>query len=155
MKYIKNEFDFSTDIAEIEISYSHKIKPSLLQKATTSTDTYRHVLPLWKHIDYFESFAILLLSRSSRILGLRWVSTGGIHGTVCDPKIIFQAALKSNASAIILLHNHPSGMLSPSDADIRLTRKIKEAGTILDIQVLDHIILTSESYYSMADEGII
>lgn len=155
MKIIKDENDFSTTIAEIEISYTPKIKPSLLPKASSSAESYRHVLPLWKHIDYFESFAILLLSRSNKILGLRWVSTGGISGTLCDSRIIFQAALKANAAAIILMHNHPSGQLSASDADMKITRKLKDGGDILDIQVLDHIILTSEGYYSFADEGIL
>ena len=154
MKKIKDEHDFSTLIAEIEISYSHKTKPSLLPKAISSKDTYKHVMPLWKHIEYYESFAVLLLSRSNRILGLRWVSTGGISGTLCDPKIVFQAALSANASAIILLHNHPSGTISPSDSDLKLTRKIQDGGKFLDISVLDHMILTSEAYYSMADEGV-
>lgn len=153
MKYIKDENDFSTMIAEVEISYSHKIKPSLQVKACSSSDVYKHVLALWKNIDYYESFAVLLLSRANKILGLHWISTGGISGVAVDPKRIFQAALKSCASSIILLHNHPSGQLIPSDADIKLTRKIKEGGKLLDIPVLDHMIITSEGYYSMADEG--
>jgi DNA repair protein RadC len=76
-------------------------------------------------------------------------------GTIADPKIVFTAALKSAASSIVLCHNHPSGALSPSQADINLTRKLKSAGEFLDIAVVDHIILTSESYFSFADEGLI
>ncbi len=83
------------------------------------------------------------------------ITTGGISGTVADPKVIFAAALKSTASGIILSHNHPSGSLRPSQADINLTRKLKSAGELLDIAVLDHMILTSESYFSFADEGVI
>lgn len=146
---------FESEIAEVQISYSHKIKPSLQVKVLTSGDAYKHVLPLWENIDFRESFAILLLSRAQKVLGLCWISKGGVSGTVVDPKIIFQAALKANASCILLIHNHPSGQLNASDADIRLTRKLKDAGAFLDITVVDHIIITSESYYSMADEGII
>ena len=88
------------------------------------------------------------------ILGINWISKGGVSGTVVDAKIIFQAALKTNCSGILLLHNHPSGTLQPSDADIQITNKIKEGGKYLDISVPDHIIITSDSYYSFADEGI-
>jgi len=83
------------------------------------------------------------------------ISSGGVEGTVADPKVIFQVALKANASSIILAHNHPSGNIEPSEADIRLTRNLKQAGELLKISVLDHLILTSESYYSFADENMI
>ena len=83
----------------------------------------------------------------------KMISKGGIHGTVADLRLIFSVALTSLASAIIVAHNHPSGNLQPSDADSRLTQKIKAAGNQLDITLLDHIILTKESYYSFADEG--
>jgi DNA repair protein RadC len=79
---------------------------------------------------------------------------GGISGTVTDVRMIMQTALKSNASAIILAHNHPSGNTEPSDADKKITSKIKEAGQLLEIAVLDHLILTSETYLSFADEGL-
>jgi DNA repair protein RadC len=154
MKKEQLELDFSSVINEIEITYKHKVKPCNQPLVTSSADTYRHVLPMWKDIDYRESFAILLLSRSSRILGLKWISTGGAMSTVVDTKIIFQAALMAHASSIILLHNHPSGQLAASNADMKITRNLKEAGTILDITVLDHIIFSSDGYYSMADEGI-
>ncbi len=146
---------FQQQIAEIKISYSHIVKPSNQVKVTSSQDVYNYVLPLWKDIDYRESFAILLLSRNMKVLGLSWVSLGGISGTVVDPKIIFQTALKSSSSGIILLHNHPSSNTNPSDADLKITTKIKDGGKLLDIDVPDHIILTSESYLSMADEGYI
>lgn len=140
-------------IAEVKITYSHVVKPSDRISVTGSKDVYRYVKPLWEDIDYRESFAILLLSRNMKVLGLSWISLGGVSGTVVDSKIIFQAALKSHSSSLILLHNHPSGQLRPSDADIKITQKIKSAGEFLDIDIPDHIILTSESYYSMADEG--
>ena len=144
---------FSQQIAEIKISYSHRVKPSNLPKISGSRGVYNYVLPLWPDIEYRESFAILLLSRGMKILGLSWVSLGGVSGTVADAKLIFQTALKANASSIILLHNHPSGTLLPSDADRRITEKIKTAGRFLDIDVPDHVILTSESYFSFADDG--
>ncbi len=83
------------------------------------------------------------------------VSTGGVTGTVADPKLVFVAALKANACSIIISHNHPSGNLKPSQADEHLTQKIKLAGQFLDIKLIDHIIVSSEGYYSFADEGLI
>lgn len=106
-------------------------------------------------IEFVEQFKVLLLNRANRVLGIYEVSTGGVSGTVANPKLIFAAALKACASGIILSHNHPSGNLKPSAADLQLTRKIKQGGELLDIAVLDHIILTSESYYSLADEGLL
>ncbi|MEO6134693.1 MAG: JAB domain-containing protein, partial [Ginsengibacter sp.] len=86
--------------------------------------------------------------------GIYELSSGGISGTVADPKLVFMAALKSNACCLILSHNHPSGNLKPSHADEALTRKIAEAGKLFDIQVIDHVIVTSEGYFSFADEGL-
>jgi DNA repair protein RadC len=89
------------------------------------------------------------------VLGIFEVSSGGVTGTVADPKLIFVAALKANACAIVISHNHPSGNLKPSQQDEQLTQKINQAGKFLDIKLLDHIIVTSEGYYSFADEGLI
>ena len=89
-------------------------------------------------------------------LGIMHVSKGGISGTVTDVRILFQAAIKANASGIIVCHNHPSGNLNPSESDTKLTQKIKEAGNLMDIQLLDHLILTTDdSYYSFADNGLL
>ena len=96
-----------------------------------------------------------LMNRANRALGIAQVSHGGISGTVADPKVIFQHALKANASSVILLHNHPSGNTQPSEADIHLTKKLVEGGKLLDIAVLDHLIVTIDGYYSFADEGLI
>lgn len=144
---------FEQHIAEIKISYSHKVKPSNQIRITGSRAVYDYVYPLWPDLEYRERFAVLLLSRGLKILGLSWISTGGVSGTVVDAKLIFQVALKANASSVILLHNHPSGELRTSDADRLITRKIKDGAKLLDIDIPDHIIITSESYYSMADEG--
>ena len=102
-----------------------------------------------------EQFKVLLLNRANKVLGIFEVSSGGSTGTVADPKLIFAAAIKANACGIILAHNHPSGNLQPSQADIDLTKRMKEGGRLLEIQVLDHIIVTTEGYYSFADEGIL
>jgi DNA repair protein RadC len=101
-----------------------------------------------------EEFWILLLNRANRVIRKSQVSQGGVAGTVADPKIIFKLALDELASGIILAHNHPSGNLTASQADLDLTKKLKEAGKLLDIQVLDHVIVAGQKYFSFADEGM-
>lgn len=101
-----------------------------------------------------EEFWLLLISRASKVIAKELVSKGGLSGTVADPKIIFHMALQHQASGIILIHNHPSGNLKPSQLDIDLTKKIAAAGRMLDINVLDHLIITDSSYFSFADEGL-
>lgn len=145
---------FNNQFAEIQISYSSKVSASERRKITSSKDVFEIAQNIWPNsIEHRESFVILLLNRANKVLGFSIISQGGITGTVADPKLIFQTALKANSCAIILIHNHPSGNLSPSDADINLTRKIKSAGDMLDLNVLDHLIISNENYYSFADEG--
>lgn len=147
---------FTSNLAEIQISYRNKVKPSEMRKVCGSRDIEELLRNVWSdRLEYVEEFMVICLNRANKVLGWARVSSGGISGTVADPKVIFQVALKANASSIILAHNHPSGNLQPSEADIRLTSKNKEAGLLLDLPVLDHIILTPESYYSFADEGLI
>jgi DNA repair protein RadC len=102
----------------------------------------------------YETFWILLLNRANRVIRKMSISEGGISGTVADPKKIFKMALEFNASSIILCHNHPSGNIQPSEADIKLTNKMKDAGILLDLPVLDHIIVGGNDYFSFADEGM-
>ncbi len=102
----------------------------------------------------YEEFWVLFLNRANKIIKKNIISQGGIAGTVADPKKIFKAALENNASSMILCHNHPSGNIKPSEADIKLTRKLKDAGTLMDISVLDHIIIGDNAYFSFADEGL-
>lgn len=102
-----------------------------------------------------EEFWVLLLNRSNRFIKKKRVSEGGVSGTVADPKIIFKLALDELASGIILAHNHPSKNLKPSDSDLNLTKKLKEAGKLLEIAVLDHIIVAGHQYFSFTDEGLI
>ncbi len=105
--------------------------------------------------NYYESFAILCLNRANKIINRKIISEGGFAGTVADPKKIFRIALEKTASSIILAHNHPSGNIQPSEADIKLTKKLVEAGKHLDLPVFDHIITGDDSYYSFADEGVL
>ncbi|MGB0525232.1 MAG: RadC family protein [Flammeovirgaceae bacterium] len=103
----------------------------------------------------YEEFWVLLLNRANQVIKKVKISAGGISGTVADPKLIFKQALDALASGIILVHNHPSGNLRPSQADIQLTRKLREGGKLLEISVLDHVIFTDHGYYSFADEGML
>ena len=106
-------------------------------------------------IQWTEEFIIVCLNRAHKIIGTCKVGMGGFTGVVCDPKVIMTIALQSSATSLILAHNHPSGNLKPSDADRKMTDKIKQACNLLDINLLDHIILTDESFYSFAEqEGI-
>lgn len=102
-----------------------------------------------------EVFGVLLLNRANKILHFELISEGGFTGTVADPKMIIKTALAYNAVNIILCHNHPSGNLKPSKADEQITERIKEAASLLDIQLLDHIIVSKEGYFSFADEGML
>ncbi len=102
-----------------------------------------------------EEFWVLLLNRANRLIKKKRVSEGGVSGTVADPKIIFKLAIDELASGIIVVHNHPSGNLKPSDSDIDLTKKIKEAGKLLEISLFDHLIIAHHRYFSFADEGLI
>lgn len=101
----------------------------------------------------YEEFWIILLNKANKVLQKCNISEGGISGTVVDPKKIFKISLDHHASSIILGHNHPSGVVTPSEADNRITKKIRDAGTLLDVAVLDHLIIGEDNYYSYADEG--
>jgi DNA repair protein RadC len=122
-------------------------------KITGSPDVYDLIKADLLDIAH-EEFWILLLNRANRVIKKAQVSQGGVAGTVADPKIIFKLALDELASGIILAHNHPSGNLTASQADLDLTKKLKEAGKLLDIQVLDHLIVAGQKYFSFADEGL-
>lgn len=142
-------------VAEIKVSYFPQQKASERQKVMNSRQVYEVFYNNWDKglIEFQEQCIVMFLNRANRVLGLYEASKGGLSGTVVDPKTIFSAALKCSASSIILAHNHPSGGLMPSQADIDITAKIKEGGEILDIKVLDHLIITHEGFYSFADEG--
>lgn len=101
-----------------------------------------------------EAFYVVYLNNSSRVLHYRCISTGGVSSTIVDPRLIFKEALELGATRLLLCHNHPSGSLRPSTSDVRLTRRLKEGGRLLDIDVVDHIIVSEAGYYSMAEEGV-
>lgn len=145
------------EVAEIQLAYRSNVKPSQRPKITGSKDAYQVFKESWdaSKLELLEQFKVIFTNRANKVLGMLEVSTGGIAGTVADPRLIFVAALKAAASGIIISHNHPTGNLTPSQADIELTKKIKEAGKFLEIQLLDHIIMTSEGYFSFADEGLL
>jgi DNA repair protein RadC len=144
-----------TIVAALELGRRRKESdPEEKPKITSSRDAYdivkAHLLDL-PH----EEFWVILLNRANRVTRKHQISQGGVAGTVADPKIIFKYALDDLASGIIIAHNHPSGNLTASQADIDLTRKLKEGGKLLEIQVLDHLIVAGQKYFSFADEGLI
>lgn len=145
------------EVAEIQLSYKSNVKPSLRPKVVTSKDAYDILLEQWdaSRIEFVEQFKVMLFNRAQRVLGIFEVSTGTTTAALADPRLIFAAAIKANAVSILMAHNHPSGDLQPSQPDIALTRKIREGGKLLEVQVVDHIILTTEGYYSFADEGLL
>ena len=122
-------------------------------KVGSSADAYEAIRPYLMDLSH-EQFWVLLLNRANEIIRPVQISIGGVAGTVADPKMIFKAAIEHLASSIILVHNHPSGNLTPSQADKDLTKKVKEAGKTLDIPVLDHLIFSDNGYFSFADEAI-
>lgn len=123
-------------------------------RVSGSRDCFNILKPHMQDLQH-EEFWIILLNRANRVIRKYQVSQGGVAGTVADPKIIFKVAIAELASGIILAHNHPSGNLTASQADIELTKKIKDAGKLLEIQVLDHLIVADQKYFSFADEGML
>jgi DNA repair protein RadC len=157
MEQLVMNFPEWTRVAEVELVYKTKVKPSERPKIFSVSDSYKLLKELWNEntIEMQEEFKVLLLNRGNKVIGVYEVSAGGITGTVADPRLILAAAIKSLAVSIILSHNHPSGNLKPSRADEEITQKIKAAANYHDIRVIDHIIITSEGYYSFADEGLL
>ena len=144
-------------IAKIDLVYKPFFRLSTLKVIKNSKDIYEILRETWDQnkLEFVEQFKVLFLNRANKLFGIYEASTGCSTGTIADPRLIFAAALISNSVNIIIAHNHPSGSVRPSSADESLTLKIKEVGKIHDIKLLDHLIITSEGYYSFADEGII
>ncbi|HUW94003.1 MAG TPA: DNA repair protein RadC [Bacteroidales bacterium] len=118
----------------------------------SSADVFNIFSPLMEDLPH-EEFWILFLNRANKVTGKMKISQGGVSGTVTDVRIVMKRAIETLASGLVICHNHPSGNNNPSDADIRITQKIKEAGTLMDIQLLDHLIICGKEYYSFADNG--
>ena len=147
-----------TNIAEVRLVYRTNVKASERLQVKCSKDTFDIFMESWDQdsIEHIEEFKLMLLTRSNKVLGIASISKGGINGTVTDVRIILQFAIKANASGMIVSHNHPSGNLQPSESDTKITEKIIQAGNLMDIQLLDHLILTMDGeYYSYADNGLI
>jgi DNA repair protein RadC len=123
-------------------------------KVGSSRDAFQYLHSDFSDLNH-EEFWMLLLNRANHVRSKHLISKGGQSGTVADPKIIFKTALEHQAAYIILAHNHPSGNLKPSNEDLKLTKKLVEAGKLLDLLVVDHLILTDHAYYSFCDEGLI
>jgi len=150
------ETDFKA--AEVKLIYKNKVKASERLKIYSSTDVYKLLINNFYDkdiIEYKESFKVILVNQANKVLGVTTISEGGISETTADIRIILQAAILSNASGVILSHNHPSGNLTPSEEDKRLTQRINEAAIIMRIKLLDHLIITGEGYLSFVDEGLI
>ncbi len=140
-------------VAALELGRRRQLTPAGERpQVRSSQDAYHVVAPLLADLPH-EEFWILLLNRANRVIGREQISSGGVSGTVVDAKVLFRKAILGLASSVILCHNHPSGNLRPSQADIDLTAKLLEAGKTLDVVVLDHLILGGDLYFSFADEG--
>jgi DNA repair protein RadC len=143
-----------TIMAALELGRRRRLaEAARVSKITNSRDAAEMFLAELSDLGH-EEFWMLLLNRANHVIAKRQLSKGGVTGTVVDPKVVFKAAVEHTASGIILCHNHPSGNRSPSDADISLTRKLRDAGKLLDVQVLDHLIIAADGYYSFSDEGM-
>lgn len=144
-----------TIVAAMELGRRRLLQESLeMPTIKSSNDAYQLLSPMMGDLPH-EEFWIVMLNRANKIITRYNVSKGGLTGTVIDVRLILKKALEVYAASMIISHNHPSGNLQPSDADIKITKKIKEAGQIMDIPVLDHIIVTDNGYFSFADEGLL
>ncbi|OGM08876.1 hypothetical protein A2Z67_02605 [Candidatus Woesebacteria bacterium RBG_13_36_22] len=152
--YIQQQLRFQ-NVSEIGIHY---ISKGSKIKMITSKTVYERLFDWWSNtINITESFAVMLLNRVNNEIGIFELSRGGISGTITDTRLICVVALLSGASGVILAHNHPSGSLKPSEADINLTARIKESLSLIDIHLLDHLIITPEKnqYFSFTDDDLI
>lgn len=120
----------------------------------SSRDAFQVIAPMLTDLHH-EEFWLLMLNKNNEVASRERLSSGGTAGTVVDVKILYKRALDARASGVIALHNHPSGSLQPSQADIELTRKLRKAGELLDLPLLDHLIISERGYYSFADEGML
>jgi DNA repair protein RadC len=141
-------------VAALELGRRQRTEEAVkLQKITSSKAVFEIMQPIIGELPH-EEFWVLFLNNSNKVIYKSQLSKGGIAGTLVDIRLVFKIALENGATGLILCHNHPSGELKPSNADKQITQKIKTAGEILDVKVLDHLIITESKYYSFVDEGI-
>ncbi|MGO1649621.1 MAG: JAB domain-containing protein [Sphingobacterium sp.] len=150
------QFSSTMNINEVKVSYNKEYYQNgfVVNSSQKAYTALKEIYDM-ETIELFESFYVLFVDASARIVGYYLLSRGGTDFVPVDVKLIYMLALKTSCTAIILSHNHPSGTLRPSNADKGLTEKVIKAGMLLDIKVHDHIIITKESYYSFRDEGLI
>jgi DNA repair protein RadC len=142
-----------TIAAALELGRRRRMtEPGENPQIRSSADVFNIMSPVMQDLPH-EEFWILFLNRANRVTGRMKISQGGVSGTVTDVRIVMKKAIESLASGLVICHNHPSGNNSPSDSDIRITQKIREAGALMDIQLLDHLIIAGKDYYSFADNG--
>jgi len=142
-------------IAALELGRRRKDSPAHDVKfINSSASSFEILLPVFADLNH-EEFWILMLNQANYVIGKQMISKGGMAGTVADPKMIFKIALEHNAACLILAHNHPSGNLKPSKEDLQLTKRLVEAGNMLSLPILDHLIITNQLYLSFADQGLI
>ncbi|WP_077920562.1 JAB domain-containing protein [Spirosoma sp. 209] len=143
-------------VNEIEIIYRNPVPYQDRIQIRQSATAYEILRAMWdiNRMELVEEFKILLLDQKNNCLAVSDIASGGMSACLADPRVIFATALKARATGLILAHNHPSGNLTPSEADQVLTRKLKDGGKLLDIAVLDHLIVTPHSYLSFADDGL-
>lgn len=156
MKQLQNETEW-TKLAEVELLYKNTVKAAERPSIKTASDCYQLLINTWdlNGIEVYEEFKVLLLNRANRVTGLYQLSKGGICGTVADPRLVLAVALKSLSVGLVLAHNHLSGNLTPSIADRELTTKMKVAASYHDITILDHLVISNDSYYSFAENGLL
>ncbi|HJY13005.1 MAG TPA: DNA repair protein RadC [Flavobacterium sp.] len=143
-----------TIIAALELGRRRRAEDAVeLIKITSSKKVFEIMQPIIGELAH-EEFWVLFLNNSNKVISKSQLSKGGMTGTIVDVRLVFKLALECGATALILCHNHPSGNLQPSDADRKITKKIKLAGDSLDVKVLDHLIITETNYYSFVDQGI-
>lgn len=138
----------------VKLTFMYNSPVESLPLIRSSRDTYQFILPIFDDfVDFYEEFHILLLNHAHRVLGHLPIGKGGLTSCHADPRRVLQAALLSNCASVILVHNHPSGKLFPSEADRNLTKRMSEALRLVDIRLNDHVIISRDSYYSFNDQG--
>ncbi|WP_299568480.1 JAB domain-containing protein [uncultured Pedobacter sp.] len=154
---MEKQIQMPATVAEIQLTYRSKVKPSDCPRVCSSASAYQVFLDSWDklQINFREQLRVMLLNTRGRVLGIFDMSFGGTRCTLAEPKLIFAAAIKANAASIILAHNHPTGETSPSEADRTLTNKLAAIGNLLEIPLADHLVITEDKYFSFADEGLL
>lgn len=142
---------------KIKLSYKRKVAPDNLYTVKNSEDAYHVFKDIFNAdtIEWTEEIVLICLSTANKVVGYYKVGAGGLTSVTIDQRVVFSIALTCGATKIMLAHNHPSGNLKPSNADIELTNRISKSGELLDITLLDHLIITKKGYYSFGDEGLV